>query len=94
MAASKFKLPDWINKEDWNAFVKMRIKIKKPMSDRAKVMAVKALAVLRSKGEDPGLALQFAEYKCNQGIFPVPNWYREMLGLEIPKRQDPNHGNF
>lgn len=87
------ELPDWINKADWDAFVKMRTKIKKPLSERAANQAIKALGVIRGQGQDPNLALQFADYQCNRGIFPVPVWYKKMMGIQ----QDNNNqdlGNF
>lgn len=90
MTRTKFVLPDWINKEDWDGFVKMRAKIKKPLTDRAKDMAIRVLRRLKDIGEDPNLALQFAEYKCNQGIFEVPMWFKKQMGIVT----DPGDGDF
>ena len=64
-------LPSWINEEDWNGFVEMRKKIKKPLTDRAKKMALESLRKLRDSGQDPNLVLQQSEFNNWKGLFPV-----------------------
>lgn len=86
-------LPDWIDKEDWKAFVAMRVKIKKPLSDNSKKRALKVLEGIKDNGQDPNLALQFAEDQCNRGIFPVPMWYYRQMGITMPTREK-EYGKF
>lgn len=81
----KFQLPEWVNKEDWDAFVAMRRKIKKPMTDRAKTMAINVLRRLKDIGEDPNECLKQSEYFCWQGIFPIGKQYRDQMGMNDNK---------
>jgi hypothetical protein len=85
-----FVLPDWINKEDWNGFVAMRIKIKKPMTDRAKQMAVDDLIEMcagQDKMYDPvkcSKILTQSEKFNWQGLFePKDNGSSETPGKEL-----------
>ncbi len=65
------ELPSWINEEDWNGFVEMRKKIKAPLTERAKRMAIESLRKLRDSGQDPNLVLQQSEFNNWKGLFPV-----------------------
>lgn len=51
-AAPKFELPDWIPVEQWADFEDLRRKKKKPLTDRARALAVKELEKLRSSGQN------------------------------------------
>lgn len=82
---AKTKLPEWINKEDWDGFVAMRRKMRKPLTERAINMALRALDRMRQQGHDPNHALQFTEYKGNQGVFPAPNWWLRQQGYPLPQ---------
>lgn len=66
-----FSLPDWMPADDWNAYVEMRQKIRKPMTDHAKDLAVKKLARFRDAGEDPAELLQAATLGSWQGIYSL-----------------------
>lgn len=87
------ELPEWIDEEDWKGYVDMRKRIKKPLTDRAAKQSLKALGILKEKGQDPNFALQFAEYQGNRGIFPVPPWYFKMMGISETKKEN-ELGNF
>lgn len=45
--------PDWIPADSWQSFEEMRRKRKKPLTDRARAMAVAKLEALRDGGNDP-----------------------------------------
>lgn len=47
-----FALPDWVPDDAWNDFEQMRVKRKKPLTDRARTIAVSKLDALRSDGHD------------------------------------------
>lgn len=64
-------LPDWIDREAWDGYCAMRRLIKKPMTERAKQMAVNRLANLMSLGEDPKAVLEQSEFMGWQGLFAV-----------------------
>jgi len=51
-------LPDWLNKTDWNDFVEMRKKLKKPMTDRAVNLMISKLEKMKNKGIDTSAVLQ------------------------------------
>lgn len=78
-ASSKnFVLPADIPAEQWAGFEDMRRRMKKPLSDRARSLAVTELRRLRDEeGWPPGEVLNHCVMNSYQGIFP-------------PKR---NHGN-
>jgi hypothetical protein len=67
----KFDPPAWVPSDDWAAYVEMRIKIKKPMTERAKQLAVMTLDKLRQQGNDPALVLQQSVMRCYQGLFEL-----------------------
>ena len=52
------ELPDWLNKTDWNDFVEMRKKLKKPMTDRAVKLMLSKLETMKNKGIDTSEVLQ------------------------------------
>lgn len=68
-------LPEWLPFEAWNGFVESRRKMKKPLTDRAKVIAIKTLEKHKAEGYDPEFLLDTAVAKC---------W----LGIYIPKGED------
>lgn len=65
------ELPDWIDPEAWEGFVQMRKTIKKPLTDRAKKLALKELVKLRMEGQDPNEVLDQSTLKCWSGLFAV-----------------------
>lgn len=64
-------LPEWISKEAWDGYVEMREKIKKPLTERAKKMAVRRLDELRRKGWDPSMVLDQSTFMDWQGLYPL-----------------------
>lgn len=67
----EFTLPSDIPQQDWFDYVEMRAKIKKPMTDTAKKMAVDKLYALRDKGYDIAAVLQQSTFNDWQGLFEV-----------------------
>jgi len=66
-----FALPDWVPPDAWRAFVEMRVKIKKPMTDYAKQLAVSDLGRLRDEGQDVRAVIDQSVLKSWQGFFAV-----------------------
>ncbi len=62
-------LPAWVPKDAWDGYVEMRVKIKKPMTERAKALAIGKLDALRGKGYEPAAVLDEATEKSWQGIY-------------------------
>lgn len=65
----KFLLPEWVPVEPWEGYLGMRVKMRKPMTDRAKALAVKKIDALRAKGYSPAALLDEATEKCWMSIY-------------------------
>jgi hypothetical protein len=66
-----FVLPADIPADPWGAFERMRVKIKKPMTDDARHLAVGRLRKLRDEdGWPPGDVLNHCTLNSYQGIYP------------------------
>lgn len=65
------QIPDWVPSEPWSDFVAMRIRIKKPMTDRAKQMAIKKLAELMDHGHDIAAVLDQSVFNSWQDLYPI-----------------------
>ena len=63
------EIPDWIPLNDWNDFVAMRKQIKKPMTDRAKVIVLAKLQEMQNRGVDISVVLQNSIANNWQGVF-------------------------
>lgn len=70
-SAAPFVLPDWIPKEHWDAYEEMRNKIRKPMTDAARRMAVLKLGNLNEQGHPPNQVLRQSVFNGWQGLFPI-----------------------
>ncbi len=68
---SAFALPDWVPRDDWDAFVAMRQSLRKPMTDRAKQLVVLELDRLRKAGHPPGLVLQQSIRRSWQDVYAL-----------------------
>ncbi|AJA07437.1 hypothetical protein SKP52_02510 [Sphingopyxis fribergensis] len=69
--AEPFVRPDWIPAEPWTGYVAMRVKIRKPMTDEAKYLAVGKLAKLAKDGHPPGDVLNQSIFNSYQGLFEI-----------------------
>lgn len=70
-----FVLPDWIPEKSWDAFVEMRKKLKKPMTDYAKQLAINDLLKLRERGHPPEAVLNQSTLHSWQGLFEIKGKY-------------------
>ena len=70
-AEQKFTLPEWIPTDQWQAYVQMRVKIGKPLTDWAKGMAVAKLERLKEQGHHPAAVLAQSAFAGWQGLFPI-----------------------
>ena len=73
----KFTAPDWLNKSLFADFVDMRKKIKKPMTEKAKELAVKKLSDLVGQGYDQDEVIELAIMNSWQGFYPPKNQNRQ-----------------
>lgn len=68
-----FELPNWIPKEPWEAFLEMRRKIRKPLTEYGKKRIVEQLLKI---GGDPAEVLDQSTANSWQGVFP-PRRYED-----------------
>lgn len=64
--------PSWVPAVEWAAFEEMRQRIRKPLTDRARELAIGELAKLREAGHAPADVLNWAVMNSYQGLFPPP----------------------
>lgn len=64
-------LPDWLPPDEWADFLKMRQRIRKPATDRAKELVIGKLAALREGGHDPRLVLLQSIEQSWQTVYPL-----------------------
>ena len=71
----EFKLPTFINKNLFDAFIEMRKKIKKPLTEKAKELIIKKLTEFENKKSgEANISLENSIANCWQGVFePKPN---------------------
>jgi hypothetical protein len=68
-----FLLPEWVPQNAWIAFEEMRLKNRKPMTDRARELVVKELENLKAKGNEPSAVLEQSVRNGWQDVFPLRN---------------------
>lgn len=66
-----FVLPDWVPLDSWEAWVEMRVKIKKPLTDRAKALALKKLKGFVDQGQSAADVLDRSTLNNWQDLFAV-----------------------
>ena len=64
-------IPEWINKETWEAFLEMRKKKKAVPTEKAIELLIKELEKLKARGEDPNEVLNQSIMRNYTGVFPV-----------------------
>lgn len=64
-------LPDWVPSEAWSGFAAMRVKARKPMTDRAIKLIVSELERLRDAGNDPGAVLDQSTRNNWQDVYAL-----------------------
>lgn len=70
-SAEKFNLPDWISAQTWNDYEEMRRRIRKPMTDSARGLAVRKLGKLKDEGHIVEAVLEQSVFNSWQGLFPL-----------------------
>lgn len=68
---NKSILPEWINKETWEAFLEMRKKKRAIPTERAVQLLIKELEKLKSEGHDPNEVLNQSIMRNYTGVFPL-----------------------
>ncbi len=63
--------PMWLPIEAWQEYLKMRKKIKSPLTEYGEKLAIKRLEVLRESGQDPQAVIEQSILFSWRGLFPV-----------------------
>lgn len=69
----EFIVPDWVPKQAWEEYLKMRKRIKRPITEYAKSLAVKKLERLVKEGYSAEDVLNESTLRCWTGIFGESN---------------------
>jgi hypothetical protein len=69
LKTTTFVLPDWVPEDSWLEYLKMRQKIRKPLTDYGQLLVIRELEKLRRQGEDPRAMLEQSILRSWQGIF-------------------------
>ncbi len=64
-------LPEWIDKDTWEAFLEMRSKKRAIPTEKAKGLLIKELEKLRGEGHDPNEVLNQSIMRNYTGVFPL-----------------------
>lgn len=88
MKKESFKIPQWVPENEWNDFVEMRIKIKKPLTDKAKKLAIKNLEDLKNEGHPPIDVLNQSVLNSYQGLFAIKNKNNAKKENSSPAKQE------
>ena len=64
-------IPDWLPAEAWAEYLKMRRRIRKPMTEYAQRLAIAKLGRLREIGENIQAVLDQSTFRDWAGLFPV-----------------------
>ena len=63
--------PDWLNVDLFKEYEELRIKLKKPMTDRAVSMAIERISKLRNEGHDPSKVIEASIFNCWMDFYPL-----------------------
>lgn len=66
-----FAPPEWIDAQAWTDFIAMRVKMRKPATQRAKELIVEELDKLRTAGDDPNAVLEQSTRNSWQDVYPL-----------------------
>jgi len=96
----KYEIPDWIDQEAWDSFVKMRKTLKKPLSNRGIKMAITQLEGYKNEGYNITEIIDNSVFKCYLGLFPSNEQQARLINqrefraaeakkLNLPRCADP-----
>ena len=85
-----FVLPDWIEKETWDAFVQMRKRIGKPPTDYAKKLIVAKLERFKANNQDIKAVLEKSITSSWQDVFEIKGNPADIVRLTVPSKNEPD----
>jgi hypothetical protein len=82
------ELPDWIDPQTWDDFEEMRRKMRKPLTDAARRLAIKRLLFLyREHRNDPQEVLEQSILNSWQGLWPISQGFGRRQEDEAVRRE-------
>lgn len=82
-------LPEWLPADAWAAYEESRRRMRKPMTDRARALAIARLDELRGKGHDPRAVLDASVLHGWVGLFePKPAGDRTAVSMRRATKPD------
>lgn len=85
-----FVLPDWIEKETWDAFIQMRKRIGKPPTDYALKLIVDKLVRFKANGQDVKQVLEKSITSGWQDVFEIKGNPADIVRLTVPSKNEPD----
>jgi hypothetical protein len=86
----KAALPEWVPEAAWNGFVEMRKKLRNPLTDRAKELAIAKLYKLKVEGHDPEKVLDQSTMNGWKGLFELKGETRNGFPNKAEERTEHN----
>ncbi len=87
-------IPDWLDRRAWAEFIKMRKKIKKPMTPYAMELAIIKLTAFKNRGYNPTQILNNSIFKNWQDLYVNNDM---VINLEVKQKaakiDDYDRGN-
>jgi uncharacterized protein YdaU (DUF1376 family) len=88
--AVAFVLPDWIEKETWDAFIQMRKRIGKPPTDYALKLIIDKLTRFRANGQDVKQVLEKSITSSWQDVFEIKANPVDIVRQTVPMSKEPD----
>ena len=85
-----YVLPDWIEKETWDAFVQMRKRIGKPPTDYALKLIVDKLVKFKANGQDVKQVLEKSITSSWQDVFEIKASPVDIVRQTVPMSKEPD----
>lgn len=82
----RWAAPDWVPAEAWKDFEQMRVKRKKPLTDRARNLAVSELEKLMSTGQDVQLVIEQSVLHSWDTFYPLKSNAQKINGAGFDAR--------
>lgn len=78
----KPSMPVWMPLQSWNDFVEMRKRIRAPLTDRGKTLAITTLSKLVEQGNDAQAVIEQSVMNSWRGLFPLrENGHKPQIGV-------------
>jgi hypothetical protein len=71
MKREAYQLPMWLPIEAWEAYLEMRVKIRKPLTEHGKKLAITRLGRLVDEGHDATALLEESIFHCWLDFYPA-----------------------